>query len=115
MLGGHCVNGKDFDLSGNEAVTLVVGMAVSLSGQFRVQGRQALAGLQAWARDANALAPDSFTLLHYDDGSDPSTVRVAIQRSAVSSTNTAVGPARVMKRRQSYISNSSNDPQRYEP
>jgi branched-chain amino acid transport system substrate-binding protein len=30
-----------------------VGMPVSRSGQFRVQGRQALTGLQAWAADAN--------------------------------------------------------------
>ena len=30
---------------------LKVGISASLSGQFRVQGRQALAGLQAWAVD----------------------------------------------------------------
>ena len=30
-----------------------VGIPVSLSGQFRVQGRQALAGLQAWAEGVN--------------------------------------------------------------
>ena len=64
-------------------MTLVVGMAVSLSGQFRVQGRQALAGLQAWARDANTESPDSFDLIHYDDGSDPSTVRALTQRLIV--------------------------------
>ena len=33
--------------------TLKVGIPVSLSGQFQVQGRQALAGLQAWAEDVN--------------------------------------------------------------
>ena len=61
-------------------MTLVVGMPVSLSGQFRAQGRQALAGLQAWARDANSKSPDSFSVLHYDDGSDPSTVSAVTRR-----------------------------------
>ena len=58
-------------------------MAVSLSGQFKAQGRQALAGLQAWARDANSETPHSFTVLHYDDGSDPSTVRALTERLIV--------------------------------
>ena len=55
-------------------------MPVSLSGQFRAQGRQALAGLQAWARDANSKTPNSFSVLHYDDASDPSTVRAVTRR-----------------------------------
>ena len=42
-------------------------MAVSLTGQFQSQGQQALAGLQAWARDANSENPDSFSVLYYDD------------------------------------------------
>lgn len=54
---------------------MIVGMPASLSGQFQAQGRQALAGLQAWARDANTETPDSFTVLHYDDASDPAIVR----------------------------------------
>ena len=58
----------------------MVGMPVSLSGQFRVQGRQALAGLQAWARDANSESSDSFDVLHYDDASDPATVRAVTRR-----------------------------------
>ena len=33
--------------------TLKAGISLSLSGQFQVQGRQALAGLQAWAEDVN--------------------------------------------------------------
>lgn len=64
-------------------MTLVVGMAVSLSGQFQAQGRQALAGLQAWARDANHGAPGSFNVLHYDDASQPATVRAATRRLIV--------------------------------
>ena len=58
-------------------------MPVSLSGQFREQGRQALAGLQAWARDANTGTADSFTVLHYDDASDPATVRAVTRRLIV--------------------------------
>ncbi len=64
-------------------MTLLVGMPVSLSGQFRAQGRQALAGLQAWARDANAETPDSFTVLHYDDASYPASARAATRRLIV--------------------------------
>ncbi len=55
-------------------------MPVSLSGQFQAQGRQALAGLQAWVRDANSESSDSFDLLHYDDASDPVTVRAVTRR-----------------------------------
>ena len=52
------------------------GIPVSLSGQFATQGRQALAGLTAWAEYVNAgggltLGGESHpvTLIHYDDGS----------------------------------------------
>ncbi len=55
-------------------------MPVSLSGQFEAQGRQALAGLQAWARDANALSPGSFEVIHHDDASDPAAVRAVTRR-----------------------------------
>lgn len=58
-------------------------MPVSLSGQFQVQGRQALAGLQAWARDANMKTPGSFTVRHYDDASDPTTLRAVTHRLIV--------------------------------
>ncbi|MDA1128524.1 MAG: amino acid ABC transporter substrate-binding protein [Chloroflexi bacterium] len=58
-------------------------MPVSLSGQFRAQGRQALAGLQAWARDANSKAPGSFRVLHYDDCSDLASVREVTRRLIV--------------------------------
>ena len=58
-------------------------MPASLSGQFQAQGRQALAGLQAWVRDANNGSSDSFRVLHYDDASDPSTVREVTRRLIV--------------------------------
>ena len=44
-------------------------MPASLSGQFQAQGRKALAGLQAWARDANAETPGSFRVVYHDDAS----------------------------------------------
>ena len=34
-------------------MTIKVGIPVSLTGQFRLQGRQTLAGIQAWAADVN--------------------------------------------------------------
>ena len=60
-----------------------MGMPASLSGQFQAQGRQALFGLQAWARDANAETPDSFRVIHYDDASDRSTVQEITRRLIV--------------------------------
>ncbi len=65
---------------GYGTVTLVVGVPVSLSGQFQAQGRQALAGLQAWVRDANSVAAGAFKLVHHDDASDVSTVRDVTRR-----------------------------------
>ncbi len=62
---------------------------MSLSGQFQVQGRQALTGLQAWARDVNALGGVwvrqlgerlTVTVRHYDDGSRRGLARRATQR-----------------------------------
>jgi branched-chain amino acid transport system substrate-binding protein len=58
-------------------------MPVSLSGQFQAQGKQALAGLLAWARDANEETPDSFRMVHYDDASDASMVREFTRRLIV--------------------------------
>ena len=53
-----------------------VGMPVSLSGQFRTQGRQALAGLQAWTEDVNRASGlvvagrrHTVEVLYYDDAS----------------------------------------------
>ena len=71
---------------------LKVGITASLSGQFRVQGRQALAGLQAWARDVNLSGglwvgelQDRLpvSILHYDDGSRSERVREATRRLIV--------------------------------
>ena len=52
------------------------GISASITGQFATQGRQALAGLTAWAEYVNAqggLSLDGqarqLTLVHYDDGS----------------------------------------------
>ena len=63
------------DLFKQHTVTLTVGMPVSLSGQFQVQGRQTLAGLEAWARDVNRQYPGSVQIVHHDDTSDRSTVK----------------------------------------
>lgn len=74
-------------------VTLTVGMPVSLRGQFQVQGRQALAGLQAWCRDANADSPDSFRIIHYDDASERSAVREVTRRLILDDhVNILIGP-----------------------
>ncbi len=67
---------------------LKIGMAVSLSGQFQVQGRQALSGLQAWAADVNraggirvsSKSPTPVSLLYYDDASNRHQVRQATER-----------------------------------
>ena len=75
---------------------LKVGMPVSLSGQFRVQGEQALAGLQTWADDANRAGGISLgvpglcrpvSVVYYDDAS-----RVALTRQA---TETLISVDRV--------------------
>ena len=64
-----------------------VGIAVSLTGQFRMQGRQALAGLRAWVEEVNragGLAVDrkwaDVELIHYDDGSLAEGARQATER-----------------------------------
>ena len=62
---------------------LKIGMAVSLSGQFQVQGRQALSGLQAWADDVSraggiyvsAKSRIPVSLVYYDDASNRNQVR----------------------------------------
>ena len=69
--------------------TLKVGIPVSLSGQFQVQGKQALSGLQAWATDVNdagGLALDRLSelhpvaVVHCDDQSTADGVRRAATR-----------------------------------
>ncbi len=53
-----------------------VGIPVSLTGQYQTQGRQALAGLQAWVEDVNRAGgltvnrlKSPVELVHYDDAS----------------------------------------------
>ena len=59
---------------------VLVGMPASLSGQFQLQGRQALAGLEAWARDSNGRSQRFFRIIHYDDASDQSKVKDVTRR-----------------------------------
>ena len=68
-----------------------VGIPVSLSGQFRQQGRQVLLGLRAWAEDVNrsggmlvggSAAPAPVILVHYDDASSVDRVK-AVTRQLV--------------------------------
>ena len=69
--------------------TIKVGIPVSLSGQFQVQGKQALAGLQTWADDVNqtgGLVVDRrstglpVSVVHYDDASETDQARRATAR-----------------------------------
>lgn len=64
-------------------------MPASLTGQFSVQGKQALAGLQAWADDVNRSGgliverPDMrwpVAVVHYDDQSKPDRARQIASR-----------------------------------
>ncbi|HIM38004.1 MAG TPA: hypothetical protein EYM38_08325 [Dehalococcoidia bacterium] len=64
--------------------TLIAGISASLTGQFSVQGKQALAGLQAWSEDVNHAggmivdSPDTrwpITVVHHDDQSQPDRAR----------------------------------------
>ena len=69
--------------------TIKVGIPVSLSGQFQVQGMQALAGLQAWAEDTNRAggvkvghsdAGRLISIVYYDDASKRAQVRQTTER-----------------------------------
>ena len=62
----------------NRSKILKIGIPVSLSGQFQMQGNQALAGLRAWAEDVNQAgglnfgewdSPRPVAVIHYDDTS----------------------------------------------
>jgi branched-chain amino acid transport system substrate-binding protein len=72
---------------------LRVGIPVSLSGQFRVQGQQALAGLQAWAEDVNrsggiCVSGAGYSLpvsiIYHDDASSRDRVRQVTEQLIVS-------------------------------
>lgn len=79
-----------------------VGIAVSLSGQFQVQGGQALAGVQAWADDVNTSGGIALqrsgplcqvTVVHHDDGSEPDQVRrIARQLITQDRVDVLLGP-----------------------
>ncbi|MEK7806142.1 MAG: ABC transporter substrate-binding protein, partial [Chloroflexota bacterium] len=69
--------------------SLIFGIPVSLSGQFRAQGVQALAGVQSWADDVNRLGGIStqqggprfpVAVVHRDDGSEPDRVRRVVRQ-----------------------------------
>ena len=73
----------------NRSKILKIGIPVSLSGQFQIQGNQALAGLQAWAEDVNQAgglhfsesdSPKPVAVIHYNDASRPEQVRLIAQR-----------------------------------
>jgi branched-chain amino acid transport system substrate-binding protein len=72
---------------------LKVGIPVSLSGQFQVQGQQALAGLRAWAEDVNrsggisvsgAGPPLPVSIIYHDDTSSRDRVRQVTEQLIVS-------------------------------
>ena len=71
------------------AGVIKAGIPVSLSGQFQMQGKQALAGIQSWIGDVNraggiALRPGSvglrLELIHHDDASLSQQVRRVTER-----------------------------------
>ena len=73
----------------SSARVLKAGIPVSLSGQFRVQGEQALAGLQTWAEDVNRSGgivlgrgglPWQVSVIYHDDASQTEGARRATQR-----------------------------------
>ena len=70
---------------------ITAGIPVSLTGQFRVQGQQTLAGIRAWAEDVNASGglavgsgpPRPVRLVFYDDASSRGAVRALTRRLIV--------------------------------
>ena len=82
--------------------SIKVGIPVSLTGQFQTQGKQALAGLQAWAEDVNVaggIVVDCFgaslpvSVVHYDDASSPARVREVTERLiAMDHVDLLIGP-----------------------
>ncbi len=74
---------------------------MSLSGPFAVQGRQTLAGIQAWVEDVNAGGglrvgeeqPKPVELVHYDDAGQRDRVKTATERLIVDDrVDLLVGP-----------------------
>lgn len=81
-------------------MTVRVGIPVSLSGQFSLQGSQALDGVRAWADDVNRVGGlmagsnrSPVEVVWYDDGSRRDTVRTITQRLIVDDrVDLLVGP-----------------------
>lgn len=74
-------------MASSASPTIKIGMPASLSGQFQVQGRQALTGLQAWAEDVNRsggmlVGATRFPLkvVYYDDESTRDRTREITRR-----------------------------------
>ena len=68
-------------------MTIKVGLPVSLTGQFGLQGRQTLAGIRAWANDVNrsgglrvAGEGTPVNLIWYDDASTREGARAITER-----------------------------------
>ena len=80
---------------------VIVGIPVSLTGQFWVQGRQTLAGIRAWVEDVNRrggltigkASPRPARLVYYDDASNRPTVREVTKRLIVEDrVDVLIGP-----------------------
>ena len=78
-----------------------VGIPVSLTGQFRVQGRQTLAGIRAWTDDVNRSGGLTIgdvvhrppRLVYYDDASNRAVVRAVTKRLIVEDrVDVLIGP-----------------------
>ena len=72
--------------------TILLGMTASLSGSYRDQGAQALAGARAWVNRVNregglsvetAASRFPVRFLHYDDESDPTRCQELTERLLV--------------------------------
>ena len=80
--------------------SIKVGIPVSLTGQFSLQGKQTLAGIQAWANDVNragGLTLDGkalpVELIWYDDGSRRENVRaITVRLILEDAVDLLVGP-----------------------
>ncbi len=82
--------------------TIKFGASLSLSGRYARQGRQALAGLLAWARTINAAGgvrlgakhrPSPVEVIYYNDSSSTGGVRANVERLiAVDQASVLIGP-----------------------
>src|SRR2546425_5626993 len=78
------------------------GASISTSGRYALQGHQALAGLQAWAKATNVEGgvrisqlgeTHAVTLIHYDDASSPERAVANVERLiSVDRVRVLIGP-----------------------